>query len=87
MLLPAAGVNVTRPATSRNARPPVVEPATPATGTFRVTFTVAVPPAGTLTDDVLSPSVCAEPAATACATVNDAAEAPLFFSVISRVCE
>ena len=86
MLLPAAGVNVIRPATSRKARPGR-RAGPPATGTFSGDVHVAVPPAGTLTDDVLEPERVRRTGRVGLRNVNEAAEAPLFFSVISRVFE
>ncbi len=86
-----AGVKVTRPATSRNAS----ELPTVPTGTFSVTFTAALPPAGTLIDEIAPPtmpllviaSVCGEPAWFATAMLNVAADAPLLSSRIVRVFE
>ena len=63
MLLPAAGVNVTRPADLAERETASRRAGHARHGTFRVTFTVAVPPAGTVTDGVLSPSECAVNAA------------------------
>ena len=85
MLLPAAGVNATRPLTSLNdvtsgrLPPPAV-----ATGTFSVTLTAAVPPAGTVTLEGTD-TVCGLPCSSVSATLNVAAELPRFVSVIVPV--
>ena len=82
-----AGVNVIRPATSRNARPGLELPAVDA-ATFSVIEIAAVPPAGTVTDDALSRTLCGDEIVWfAGATLNVAADAPWFVSVISRDAE
>ena len=47
-----------------------------ATGTFSVAFSVALPPAGTVSDDWSSTTECGEPAAFAVPVVNVIAEVP-----------
>ena len=65
-----------------------------ATGTFSVTLTSAVLPAGTVIDDVpadepplVTASVCGEPAWLATEMLKVAADVPLLFSRIVRVFE
>ena len=76
-LFPAVGVSLTRPATSRSAAAfPTV-----ATGTFSVTSSDAVPPAGTVTGFALNATECGRPLALLSASEKVAAEPPWFFRV------